>query len=262
MTTTALPAVICCCDDGPPPPPPFGGNCTAFPAYIEENGPDTLVGHLKLEHDDGAGGWVEIFSTSWTMLRMDLGYPPSTPPYPIDPLGFWRAGTGGALPFAGPSGQCWRGEDIDALMSAGYLQSGTDFFEPLNTLVQFLSLQCEGSPSFSSSLVLAAALPAKCAQVYYTPESGNCFELDPEDPCIPAILHSEACCNAGCCPEDPVDPPDCVIADIGAASFVLGPSYTIEELLDGFWTLPERSRTYSGGYESCSRTYRVTTSVG
>ena len=49
---------------------------------------------------------------------------------------------------------------------------------------------------------------------------------------------------------------------VGNASFALGPSYTIEELLDGHWTLPVRSRTFSGGYGSCSRTYRITTSVG
>jgi len=259
MTTTVLPAVICCCDDGPPPPPPFGGNCTAFPDYIAENGPETLVGHLKLEHSDGSGGWVEIFSTTWTMLRMDLGYPPSTPPYPIDPGGFWRAGTGGALPFAGPSGQCWRGEDFDALMSAEYLYPGTDFFEPLISVVQFLSLQCEGIPSFSASIVLAAALPTKCAKVYYT----EGYLTDPEDPFswVPPITHSQACCNAGCCPEEPDPVSDCFIADVSNASFVLGPSYTIEELLDGIWTLPERSRTFTFGYESCTRSYRVTTSV-
>lgn len=260
MTTTVLPAAYCCCDEEDP-LPPFGGNCAAFPAYIAEHGPDFLGGNLKLEWSDG-DSWVEIFSTSWGMLRMGLGYPPDTPPYAIDPLGFWRAGTGGALPFAGPSGQCWRAEDIDALDAAGYLKPGSGYFSPLIERVQLLALQCQGIPSFSASLVLVASMPVKCAKVYYTPESGNCWDIDPEDPCIPAILHSQACCNAGCCPEDPVDPPHCTIADIGYASYASGPSYTIQELLDGHWTLPVRSRTFTGGYESCTRTYRITTSVG
>ena len=146
-------------------------------------------------------------------------------------------------------------------MAGGYLQGGTDYFEPRISLVQSLGLYCQGIPSFSASLEMIAMLPIKCAKVYYTPESGNCWEIDPEDPCIPPITHGEACCNAGCCPEDPVDPPDCVIADASVAGFAVGPTYTIAEFLAGHFTLPTRSRTFSGGYESCSRTYRITTSL-
>lgn len=258
--TTAVAASVCCCDEEIEPPPPFGGTCIDFPDFIELYGPRTRTGHLKLEVFD-SGSWATIFDVAWLMKRLDIAYDTVDPPYPIDPGGFWRGGTGGALPFSGTAGQCWNGEDIAALQGAGYLQNGPGYFEPLVEKIQFLRLECgAGNPAFAATLRLASSLVAKCALAYFT----DGYYADPEDPFsyVPPVTHTDDCCNKGCC-DDP-DPPfgDCFIIDLSEAGAAIGPEYTIEEFLTGLWTLPDRTSTFSVTFESCPiRQFRVTTSV-
>jgi len=257
--TTAVAASVCCCTGWPPPPPFTGTTCEDFAEFCTLYAPPTRTGHLRLEWDDGAGSWVEIFSIDWEVLRHDLGYPPDTPPYPLDPGGLWRAGTEGTLHHPSASGACFFGETVDSLMEAGYLLPGNDYFDPYISLIQLLRLECLYAPIFTGQIVLTSRMPIACAKSYYTPESGNCLEIDPEDPCIPPIFHGEDCCNKGCCPPPELDA--CAIVDASQAGFVQGPTYTLTEYLDGIWTLPVRTRPIVLTIGSCTRNFRVTTSI-